>query len=562
MNLIKKAIAILIVLTVCLTPIMASADENVDNKKVKILMLGNSLFYANSMDTYIFPEFCKAAGKDVEITSITESGTTLYRLASSETSIGKKALTALESDVYDYVILNPSRRVTPFEYSVYHAEKQAALYLNSLINAMGAKTLLAAQPGVAVEDIPVYTMSESGIGSSSAYTLPMDRLTNQIYVENLCNDLCSEMKNAEVVRVGAAAETIISEFPDFNSLYNADNRHPSTRGSYLQAACYYAAIFKESPVGVNFVYSLIPMNAVTVQRAAAISVLNQDKSILKTEVANRVLSGKLVSNTSATLNWTEPKSADYYNIYRKDGHNSYVLIGRTVGKECSYTDKTLKGGNTYYYRVKPVHKIRDLVYESDYSNTVTVKTLGKVKVTSVKLNSAKSATIKFNSVDGAAKYRIYRKKTTGKSYSLIAKTKKTSFPITRELCDSILNGDTLPPAADASAAQQQVFLKEHLQLLRPRVIVDYERTAFVHPIGNVRITLDRNIAGSYRLNDFFNPDLMLIPVLEPHMHVLEVKYDELLPDFIAQAIEINTLRHTSFSKYYLCRQSSNLIYGF
>ena len=143
-----------------------------------------------------------------------------------------------------------------------------------------------------------------------------------------------------------------------------------------------------------------------------------------------------------------------------------------------------------------------------------------------------------------------------------AKTKKTSFPITRELCDSILNGDTLPPAADASAAKQQVFLKEHLQLLRPRVIVDYERTAFVHPIGNVRITLDRNIAGSYRLNDFFNPDLMLIPVLEPHMHVLEVKYDELLPDFIAQAIEINTLRHTSFSKYYLCRQSSNLIYDF
>ena len=124
MNIIKKAIAIIIVLTVCLTPIMASADENVDNKKVKILMLGNSLFYANSMDTYIFPEFCKAAGKDVEITSITESGTTLYRLASSETSIGKKALAALENNVYDYVILNPSRRVTPFEYSVYHAEKQ------------------------------------------------------------------------------------------------------------------------------------------------------------------------------------------------------------------------------------------------------------------------------------------------------------------------------------------------------------------------------------------------------------------------------------------------------
>lgn len=427
MRLIKKAIAILIVLTVCLTPVITSADQITKDDKTRILFLGNSLFYYNSMDTKIFPEFCKAAGKNVEVTSITESGTTLYRLASKKTEIGKKALQALEDNVYDYVILNPSRRVTPFEYSVYHAEKQAALYLNSLINAMGAKTLLAAQPGVAVEDIPVYTMSESGLSSTSTYTLPMDRLTNKIYVENLCYDLSKEMVNAEVVRVGEAAETIISTFPDYNSLYNSDNRHPSTRGSYLQAACYYSAIFKESPVGINYIYSLYPVNAITAQRAAAVAVLNQDKSILKTEVASRVLSAKLTSNTSAYLKWNEPKNAEYYNIYRKNGSDSYELIGRTLGKECYYTDTTLKGGHTYYYKIAPVHKVGNLTFESDYSNIETISTLGKVKLKSVKLIEAKSAVIDFNSVYNAKKYRIYRKKTTRKNYTLIATTKKLRY---------------------------------------------------------------------------------------------------------------------------------------
>ena len=35
--------------------------------------------------------------------------------------------------------------------------------------------------------------------------------------------------------------------------------------------------------------------------------------------------------------------------------------------------------------------------------------------------------------------------------------------------------------------------------------------------------------------------------------VLEVKYDEFLPQFIGQLLEIGDLKKTSFSKYQLCR---------
>ena len=52
---------------------------------------------------------------------------------------------------------------------------------------------------------------------------------------------------------------------------------------------------------------------------------------------------------------------------------------------------------------------------------------------------------------------------------------------------------------------------------------------------------------------FFEDNLYAIPVLETGMHVLEIKYDELLPDPIAAAVELGNLVQTSFSKYYLSR---------
>ena len=90
--------------------------------------------------------------------------------------------------------------------------------------------------------------------------------------------------------------------------------------------------------------------------------------------------------------------------------------------------------------------------------------------------------------------------------------------------------------------------------MEPKVIIAYERTAFVHPSGNVRITFDRNIMASRNREEFLEDRVSgMVPVLPAGMHVLEVKYDEFLPDTIAQQLEIGKLRKTAFSKYYLGR---------
>lgn len=134
------------------------------------------------------------------------------------------------------------------------------------------------------------------------------------------------------------------------------------------------------------------------------------------------------------------------------------------------------------------------------------------------------------------------------------KTKKTSYALSREECDLFIAGNYRPDIGSSSVLNQ-IAIKEHLHLLRPVVTVEYERTAFTYPIGNVRITFDRNLSASPDISAFFAEHPIKYPVMPAHFHVLEVKYDELLPDFISQTLELNQLNQTSCSKYYLCRKA-------
>ena len=84
---------------------------------------------------------------------------------------------------------------------------------------------------------------------------------------------------------------------------------------------------------------------------------------------------------------------------------------------------------------------------------------------------------------------------------------------------------------------------------KPVVIIDYRRRAFTYPINDVRITIDYNISCSYEIDKFFEKDLNSIPLLEKNMAILEVKYNDFLPDVIKRVINMSNLEVTSFSKY-------------
>ncbi|MBQ5444453.1 MAG: polyphosphate polymerase domain-containing protein [Erysipelotrichaceae bacterium] len=87
----------------------------------------------------------------------------------------------------------------------------------------------------------------------------------------------------------------------------------------------------------------------------------------------------------------------------------------------------------------------------------------------------------------------------------------------------------------------------------PKVIIDYERTAFVDPILNVRLTFDKNISASVETEGFTDMDYLKYPIQEKGNHVLEVKFDDLLPGYLEKLIHESGLQRNTFSKYYLGR---------
>ena len=136
------------------------------------------------------------------------------------------------------------------------------------------------------------------------------------------------------------------------------------------------------------------------------------------------------------------------------------------------------------------------------------------------------------------------------------KTLKTSCPITASQCRVLMEGKLLPEAPSYPAVLQKLLLLMKTRHYQPKIIVEYLRIPYVYPIGNVRVTFDRNISSSRCFSSFLDPCIPTRPIMPLGKHILEVKYDELLPDYIYNVLQTSQLQHTAFSKYYLCRKYS------
>ena len=68
----------------------------------------------------------------------------------------------------------------------------------------------------------------------------------------------------------------------------------------------------------------------------------------------------------------------------------------------------------------------------------------------------------------------------------------------------------------------------------------------------MRVTIDYDIRTGLYATDFLNPDCIMIPAADSPI-ILEVKWDEFLPDIIRDAVNLKGRRVTAFSKYAACR---------
>jgi hypothetical protein len=109
--------------------------------------------------------------------------------------------------------------------------------------------------------------------------------------------------------------------------------------------------------------------------------------------------------------------------------------------------------------------------------------------------------------------------------------------------------------ADAgSSLLREAFLYDRQHALSPAVICQYRREAFVYPVSNVRVTFDAELKTGLSSTDFFSQSMCLVPAAAAGQVILEVKYDEFLPEFIQNMLVGPDVAWLSVSKYEQCRK--------
>ncbi len=207
---------------------------------------------------------------------------------------------------------------------------------------------------------------------------------------------------------------------------------------------------------------------------------------------------------------------------------------------------------------------------------------GKTRIRSLYFDNAadKALREKVDGVNMREKFRI-RYYNGDTSYIKLEKKSKNNglgtkyaARITAEEAQALVDGDLSwmqaeldkPPVPDAlpgglpsqKAGQYrrelvaELYSKMRGQGLRPRTIVDYTREPYVYAPGNVRVTFDYDIRTGLGCTDLLNWDCPTVPAGDAGI-ILEVKWDNYLPEVIRSCVATPGRRVSAFSKYAQCR---------
>lgn len=174
---------------------------------------------------------------------------------------------------------------------------------------------------------------------------------------------------------------------------------------------------------------------------------------------------------------------------------------------------------------------------------------------------------KLAGVESRKKYRIRIYNLSDSVIKLECKQKqghyinKTSAALSREEADAVIAGDYGFLSSRCEDVCRQFYFECADRGMKPRVIVDYDRTPFVFPYGDVRITFDCRIRAGLFCGSLFDRQLPVAEVLEPGRLVMEVKFTEYLPEVIRSLLCVSDGEYTAYSKYTMCLEKKKELSG-
>jgi hypothetical protein len=215
----------------------------------RVFFLGNSYTAVNDLP-FTFAALAWAGGHRVDTAVVAPGGWTLV-----DHSTDPQTQQTLSTASWTWVVLQeqseiPSERVDR-DTMMYPASRD----LVRMVRAAGAQPIFfetwAHRDGWAAAGLPDYRSMQSAI--DDAY-------------EFIARD-----QHAALAPVGSAWAEVVNEDPDAG-LWQGDGSHPTAKGTYLAACVFYAAVFRQSPVGLGYHPWISAADAHEVQQAAADTV--------------------------------------------------------------------------------------------------------------------------------------------------------------------------------------------------------------------------------------------------------------------------------------------------
>jgi hypothetical protein len=216
----------------------------------RVLFIGNSYTSVNDLPT-TFGNVAWAGGHRVETGALDPGGNTLAEHVSASATA-----TTLKSQKWNVVVLQEQSQIPAEVDSRVSEMYPAATTLVGMVRDRGAEPLFyltfAHEAGWPEEGLPDYASMQAAIDAGYL------GIAGQLDVP--------------VAPVGDAWQTVVNDQAS-PGLWQSDGSHPTTNGTYLAACVFCASIFDASPVGLSFHDGLSDSEALTLQKAAATTVL-------------------------------------------------------------------------------------------------------------------------------------------------------------------------------------------------------------------------------------------------------------------------------------------------
>jgi len=181
-----------------------------------------------------------------------------------------------------------------------------------------------------------------------------------------------------------------------------------------------------------------------------------------------------------------------------------------------------------------VYVVRSLYFDDIENSALRDKLNGNPKRTKFRIRY----------YNGDASFIRLEKKTKNLSYGI-----KKSENISLEESEKIIRGEIDFLVESDKELLREFYTELKLNFLKPSVIIEYKREAFCLPYDNVRVTLDSDIKATRSFDCFFEKSLVLTDVSDDNKSVLEIKFDNIFPDYIREIISPHISSSEAFSKY-------------